>query len=106
MNIAVCFEELAVNVIRYGFPKCKKKPELSVRVVYTGEELTLRMKDNCPMFDVEHFIARDLNMVSDSEKNIGLKLVAGLSDNITYVHSLDSNNVILQYPLSLPVGTW
>ena len=93
---AVCFEELAVNIIRYGFPKCKKQPGINLRLVYDPKELILRLQDNCPPFNVEREIAMAISKgIADPAENLGLRVLGSLGPNIRYVHSLETNNVIL-----------
>ncbi len=102
MKASVCFEELAENIINFGFPMCKNNPGIDLRVVYTKDELVLRLKDNCPMFDVEKNIALAL---SDQKKygkvkSMGLKVIGSISESIRYVHSLENNNVIVSFNLT------
>ena len=100
-EIAVCVEELAVNIIRYGFPKCKKQPGINLRLVYNPEELILRLQDNCPPFNVEREMAMAISKgISDSSEKFGLLILGGLESNVTYVHSLETNNVILRFPIT------
>ncbi len=100
IKTAVCFEELAVNIIRFGFPKCKKDPSIDIRLVFSPNELVMRLRDNCPMFDVERYIAQGLDSSKDKDDiGLGLKMISGLAENISYIHSLETNNVILRYPL-------
>ena len=95
---AVCFEELAVNTIRHGFPKCKKSPGIDLRVVYDSKELIIRMQDNCPSFNVEREIAMTLSKgVTDPGEHLGLKILGGMASDIKYVHSLETNNVIMRF---------
>ena len=83
MKAALCFEELAVNIIQYGFPKCKKEPCIDLRLVIAEDELVIRLRDNCPMFDVERYIAQQLNDTrEDGDPHLGLKMIASLSENI------------------------
>ena len=96
---AVCFEELAVNTIRHGFPKCKKAPGIDLRVVYDPKGLIIRMQDNCPSFNVEREIAMTISNESpDPGERLGLKVLGGMALDIKYVHSLETNNVILHFP--------
>ena len=98
MKVALCFEELAVNVIQFGFPKCKKEPCIDLRLVISEDELVMRLRDNCPMFDVERYIAQQIkDSNDDGDPHLGLKMIASLSENIRYVHSLENNNVILRF---------
>ena len=52
-----------------------------------------------PMFDVERYIAQALDRTDKSAKiRFGLKIISGLAGNISYVHSLENNNVIIRFP--------
>ena len=96
---AVCFEELAVNIIRHGFPKCKKRPGIDLRVVNDDENLILRLQDNCPVFDVEREIALAMHQGPAAlERQIGLKILSAMAPDIKYVHTLETNNVIIRVP--------
>lgn len=97
---ALCFEELAEMTIRRGFPKCKKKPGIDLRVVYHPKELVVRMQDNCPSFNVEREIALAVDQgTTDPEEKLELRVLGGMASDIKYVHSLEMNNVILRFPL-------
>ena len=96
MKAALCFEELATNIIGFGFKKCKGEPGIDLRLVYSEDEMVMRLRDNCPMFDVERYIAKEID-ASDGELRLGLKMVSSLSDDIKYVHSLETNNVIISF---------
>ena len=94
MKAALCFEELAVNIIRFGFPKCKKDPCIDLRLVVSENELAMRLRDNCPMFDVERYIAHEIDVSrDDGDMHLGLKIIGRLSGNIRYVHSLENNTL-------------
>lgn len=97
---ALCFEELASNTIQYGFPKCKKDPGIDLRLVYDPEELVIRMQDNCSAFNVERQIAMAINDSSlNPDEKLGLRILGNMAVNIKYVHTLETNNVILRFPI-------
>ena len=48
MYAALSIEEMAGNIVEHGFTD-NKNHSIDVRVVYTGEELILRIKDDCKM---------------------------------------------------------
>ena len=99
-DAAVCFEELAVNTIRHGFPNCKKDPGIDLRVVYDPRELIIRMQDNCPPFNVERQIAMTVSQRAEKPgEHLGMKILSGVASDIHYVHSLETNNVILRFPI-------
>ena len=100
IKAALCFEELAVNIITFGFPKCKKAPCIDLRIVFANDKIVMRLRDNCPMFDVEHYIAKQIDSASDNSKlRLGLKMIGSLANDIRYVHSLENNNVIITFPM-------
>ena len=97
---AVCYEELTSNIVLHGFPKCKKDPGIDLRLVYNPKELVIRIQDNCPAFNVERQIAMAVNDGTlNPEEKLGLRVLGGMADDIKYVHSLETNNVILRFPL-------
>ena len=96
---SLCFEELASNIVMHGFPKCEKDPGIDLRIVFDPDGLIIRIQDNCPSFDVERQIAMAMSDTSLApEDKLGLKVVGGMADDIKYVHSLETNNVILKFP--------
>ncbi|MBR3307107.1 MAG: ATP-binding protein [Lachnospiraceae bacterium] len=100
MTASLCVEELAGNIISHGFPKCRKTPSIDMRVVFRDGVLVVRLRDNCPMFNVEHYIAREISDTEeDGELRLGLRIIRGLAADISYVHTLDTNNVILRFPV-------
>ena len=97
---SLCFEELSANIIQHGFPKCEKDPGIDLRMVYDPKELIVRIRDNCPAFNVERQIAMAVSDGTlDPEEKLGLKVLGGMASDIRYVHSLEMNNVILRFPL-------
>ena len=103
MKAALCFEELAVNIINFGFPKCKTLASIDLRLVFSKDEIVMRLRDNCPMFDVERYIAQGIERSGDDIR-LGLKMIGGLAENISYVHSLETNNVIIRFPITNVTG--
>jgi anti-sigma regulatory factor (Ser/Thr protein kinase) len=98
MKAALCFEELAVNIITFGFPKCKRQPGIDLRIVFAKNEMVMRLCDNCPAFDVERYIAQEIDRTEDKTSiRLGLKMISSLAENISYVHSLENNNVIIRF---------
>lgn len=69
-----------------------------MRLVYSKNELVMRLRDNCPMFDIKRFIAQEIAAARDDGKpHIGLKIIGSMADNIKYVYSMENNNVILRF---------
>ena len=56
--VALSFEELAADTIKNGFPKKQSgTPVIDLRVVVSEDAFVIRMRDNCPKYDVTKQIA-------------------------------------------------
>lgn len=86
---ALCLEEMAGNVISHGFNKDKKNHALNARVVYLRDTVLLRLKDDCIPFDPSQMAG----FVSDKDpfRNVGIKMVYGIADDVTYQNLLGLN---------------
>ena len=99
---AVCFEEMAVNTVKYGFPQNKAKdPIIDLRVVLTKERLIIRLQDNCPHYDVSVRIA-SLEHIENGERieNLGTWVTKKLADEIRYVYTFETNSLFLEFNLA------
>ena len=68
-------------------------------MVYDPKELIIRMQDNCPAFNVERQIAIAISEgQAEPDEQLGLKVLGGMASDIKYVHSLETNNVIMRFP--------
>ena len=95
---ALVFEELAANIIEYGFPKNKKKdPIIDLRVVALKDQLVLRLRDDCPHFDITKRIAEINSDESDPSSGLGIRITSKMAKNITYTHAFETNNIIITY---------
>ena len=85
----LCMEEMAGNVVTHGFTKDNRSHSVDIRVIYIGDQLTLRIRDNCKFFDPsEHtkVLSED-----DEVKNIGIRLVYKISKEVDYQNLLGLN---------------
>ena len=88
----VCVEEMATNTLQHG--ACHgNPPQVDVRIV-AQNELTIRIRDNCPEFDPRKRI--ELFHPETPEKNIGIRLTAGLARQIDYYNSAGINTLIMK----------
>ena len=86
----LCVEELAGNIVSHGFTG-KKGEAVDISVTRTPEELLIKLKDNCALFNPE-----EINAIFDPEdpvKNIGVRLVRKSCREMEY-HSLLGLNVL------------
>ena len=94
---ALCLEEIASNVIAHGFTHDNKNHSLEVNVVIKDDIILLRVKDDCIPFNPEE----RWEMVSpeDPLKNIGIRLVHQLADDITYQNLIGLNILTMKINL-------
>ena len=90
MRIALCVEEMASNVIRYGFAKSKKKHHLLVRVMNKGDRWVIRFRDDCRAFDPISYVPKE-----ETGTMHGIPLVLKLADEVRYTYSMNLNNLMI-----------
>lgn len=90
--LSLCVEEMAGNVVKHGFSDGKKHG-LDIRVLIIDNTLVLRMRDDCRPFDLKKWGA-DMPL-NDPCRGIGIRLVLGIADQVSYVNSLKTNNLLI-----------
>ena len=92
-HVAVCVEEMAVNVIKHGFSKDTKPHTLSLRLLRKGEGWVLRFRDDCTAFDPLHYVP------ATEDGALGIKLMLAMASEAAYTYSLNLNCLTLRlYP--------
>ena len=78
---ALAVEEMAGNIVEHGFADGKKHA-VDIRVLYRKGETVIRLRDDCKPFDPMRQLEEQ--NADEPSKNIGIKLIAKLSKNMTY----------------------
>lgn len=86
----LCVEELAGNIVKHGFTN-KKNSVADVCLIITGEELAIRFKDNCHLFNPAEVEA--IFVPEDPCKNGSIRLVRKTCKEMEY-HTLLGLNVM------------
>lgn len=86
----LCVEELAGNIVKHGFSNTKNSV-VDISVVKTDDELTIRFKDNCALFNPAEIDA--IFVPEDPCKNGGIRLVRKTCKQMEY-HTLLGLNVL------------
>lgn len=90
----IALEELSVNVIEHGFPKSKlKNPIIHIWIIYDEAKLNIRIQDDCPGFNAMKYCSELKE--EGPERCIGLRLVSKISTEMTYINTLNTNNLII-----------
>lgn len=90
----LALEEMAGNVVEHGFRKDKKTHSVDIRVSRKGEDVILRIKDDCIPFDPE-----ERRMMADPEdgmKNVGIRLAYSCAKEVRHRNILGLNVLTLR----------
>ena len=98
MYAALSIEEMAGNIVEHGFTD-NKKHSIDVRVVHTGDELILRIKDDCKRFNPKE--RADMLNPDDSVHNIGLRLISRIANDMMYQNTFGLNILTIRVTTGL-----
>ena len=95
---ALVFEELSSNIITHGFPLNKSgDPIVDIRLVARGNRLILRLRDNCPQFDITKKIIEVNAEGADPTRNFGIRITSKIAKDIRYTNAFETNTIIIEY---------
>ena len=89
----LCIEEMAAEIADKGFHDGKEH-FIDIRIILKSEEIIIRMRDNCERFDprtLEHIFNPE-----DPFAHIGIKMVAKMAKDLSYINALKLNNMIIK----------
>lgn len=90
-RIGLCVEEMAKNVVEYGFEAEKEKENhLSVLILNKEKQWVLRFRDDCKAFDPVAYVPKG------EERSIGIRLVMGITEEAYYTYPMGINNLVLK----------
>lgn len=90
---ALCAEEMLRNTVEHGFADGRPHG-LSLRCICKGDDLILRIRDDCRLFDI---IKKQKEMKDNkSFSNLGIRIVGGICKELIYVNSLNTNNIVIR----------
>ena len=93
MFAGICIEEMAGNIVDYGFDDGKKH-FVDVRVIVDGEQVIIRLRDDCRPFDPKK--QAELYNPDDPASHIGIRLCGKIATHFDYVNVLKLNNLIIK----------
>lgn len=89
---ALAVEELAGNVIQFGFGDGKRH-HMRVKLKKDGEQWILRIRDDCMMFDPVAYVK---GITPEEEiSHIGIRMIYGLANDVKYLNTLKLNNLLI-----------
>jgi len=101
--VSLFAEEICSNIIIHGFTKQKRLKEsskfASVFAYIENDTVTLRIADNCALFDPEEKLRTLEETQSKPESGLGLKLVFSMADEASYTSMLNMNHMLIRVPM-------
>ena len=94
MLVALCVEEIACNIVAYGFSQDKEPHFIDIRLIFDGEDRMIRIRDNCNHFDPLRYM--ELHKSEDGVSHLGIRMVMGMTKDATYINTLGLNNLSLR----------
>ena len=91
--IALAIEEMAGNIIEYGFSDGKKH-SVELRLVKKDEDFIIRIRDNCKPFNPKQQL--ELTNSEDPVSNVGIRMISNMAKSFEYVNTMKVNNLIIR----------
>ena len=92
-KLALCVEEICVNIITHGFNKDNKKHSIILKVIIDENSIILTITDDCKMFDITKKLETMEVDPKHPEKNVGIRMIMALSKGIHYSKIMNMNNL-------------
>mgnify|MGYP003310489346 CR=1 FL=1 len=92
-KLALCIEEICVNIITHGFNKDNKKHSIILKVIIDENSIILTITDDCKMFDITKKLETMEVDPKHPEKNVGIRMIMALSKGIHYSNIMNMNNL-------------
>lgn len=90
---ARCMEELSTNVIERGFTD-DKKHHCDIRVMIAPDEVVLRLRDDCPYFNIRE--RYDALAEDDIDAGVWIRMVFALAKDVDYINIFNTNTLIIR----------
>lgn len=91
--MALYVEEMAGNIVKHGKPHNRNKVCVDYRLYAAQGKIGLNLRDYCEAFDPIAYY--EISKESDSEKNIGIRMVMELAEDIRYINTFNSNCLLI-----------
>lgn len=94
-HAALCLEEMVANIIEHGFTSDDKPHSVDIRIVAKSDELILRVRDDCVLFNVREKGEMWMENPDDITKNIGIRLTMASAKDLKYMNTLGTNTLLI-----------
>ncbi len=104
---ALAFEEMATNIIKYGFEGLKEEPSLNVSISRSDDALLMVMKDNGKAFNPLDLREPKVDAAIEDRSigGLGVHLVRQMADGMDYKRENGFNVLTITVKLNGPDGS-
>lgn len=95
MLVALCYEEMACNIIQHNSQTKKRKISTDIFVAIIENNIYIRLRDNCIKFDVVEKYNTFKYDPDHPEKYVGIRIVMKSTKSVEYVNTFGMNNLII-----------
>ena len=92
---ALCLEEMVMNIVEHGFTSDDKPHSIDIRIVAKGDDLILRIRDDCELFNVREKGEAWCEDPNDAVSNFGIRMAMASAKDLTYVNTLGTNTLLI-----------
>jgi len=86
---------MVTNIVDHGFTKDDKPHSIDVRIVAKGDDLILRVRDDCILFNVREKGEEWKEDPKNIADNIGIRMTMAAAKDLKYVNTLGTNTLII-----------
>ena len=91
--MALFVEEMAGNIVKHGKPRNRGDVCVDYRIYADNGKINMSLRDYCETFDPMKYY--DINRNGDIKDNIGIRMVMGLTKDIRYINTFNSNCIFI-----------
>jgi len=97
-RVSLCIEEIVGNIVRHSYKEGEKR-FVDLLLVNKPECVIVQFRDNGSVFDPPAFLQemQTSGTAGEGEKNIGLRLIASLADDMKYQYHIGLNNLTIRF---------
>ncbi len=94
-HAALCLEEMVTNIVEHGFPSDDKPHSIDIRIVAKDDDLILRVRDDCELFNVREKGDTWKENTLDPTGNMGIRITMASAKDLKYVNTLGTNTLLI-----------
>lgn len=94
-HAALCLEEMITNIVEHGFSSDNKPHSIDVRIIAKNDDLILRVRDDCELFNVREKGDTWKEKPDDVTANMGIRITMASAKSLKYVNTLGTNTLLI-----------